>query len=139
MPDVDTLVERALVTRSVYENLADRQFRECLTATAADGSHPIMVVLADDPMRDLLDKLTAVGGIGNVVMPRVNGFLVVSMAADATDDATDDAVENLTPDCTVGVFFARVFSDCGGSYRFVVEDDGRRRESGHAELVAFGR
>jgi hypothetical protein len=135
MPD-DGLRQR--VTKLVYENLADRSFRDLLTATAPDGSRPVIVALPADPLRDLLHKLEAVGRAGNVVLPKANGFVVIAISNDDPDDSDEPAT--LTPDCTVGVFFARVWSDGGeGSYRFIVKGPGTHREGGRAELVALGR
>jgi hypothetical protein len=140
MADVDRREDvdlRERVTRLVYDNLSDRAFRQCLTATAEDGSRPIIVVLPADPMLELVRKVEAAGGAGNIVMPKANGFVVVAVERDAQDDKDAGL---LTPDCTAGVFVARVLADgAGNSYRFAVEGPGERRGTGRAELVALGR
>lgn len=133
-------VDRATLTEAVYRRLADRDFRKRLTATARDGSRPIIVALRDDPMRVLLAKLEGAGGSGNVVVPAFNGFLVVSMTTETlTETAPDESeVDELTADCTVGVFMERLTIDEGHAwYRFVVK--GRQRGgAGRAGVVALG-
>lgn len=128
---------RQRVTKLVYKNLADRAFRELLTATAPDGFRPVVVALPTDPVRNLLHKLEAAGHAANVVMPKANGFVVIAISDDVADG---EQAARIRPECTVGVFLARVLSDGReGSYRFVVEGPGAHRERGRAELVALGR
>ena len=137
MPDRDP---RQHLTETVYRNLADRSFRELLTATVPDGSRPVIVALPTDSVQMLLGKLEAAGGAGNVVVPKANGFVVVAMGKDHDPHAGDGDVAALTHECTVGVFIARVLSDGGeGTYRFVVQGPGTQKGSGRAELVAVGR
>ncbi len=129
-------VDRSDVTEFVYRRLADPCFRERLTATASDGTRPIVVALRDDPMSRLIADLDQLGGSGNVVMPMLNGFVVIAMRAD--DDDCAGEVHTLTPDCTVGVFCARLQADGDHAvYRFAIEGPDRR-ESGRAEVVALG-
>lgn len=141
MADVSNL--RADVTRSLYANLKDREFRARLEAVDQDGDYPLVVVLPDDLMRDVIGKLHSVGGNGSLVMPKAGGFMVVSMIHTPLDEMVatcGHSPADLTPDCTVGAFFARVFSDGdeGGAYQFM-DDAGTVQERGHAELVAVGR
>ncbi|HSH61280.1 MAG TPA: hypothetical protein VK988_16890 [Acidimicrobiales bacterium] len=130
-------VDRSDVTEFVYQRLADPCFRERLTATASDGTRPILVALRDDPMSRLTADLDQLGGSGNVVMPMLNGFVVIAMRADHDDDCADE-VHTLTRDCTVGVFVARLQADGDSAvYRFAIEGSDRR-EGGRAEVVALG-
>lgn len=72
-------VNRSTLTRYVYQRLAEPDFRQRLTATSPDGSHPIIVALRGDPMAGLLQKLHKAGGAGNVVVPVLNGFVVLAI------------------------------------------------------------
>ena len=128
-------MDRAEITRSVYQRLADPRFRARLTATAPDGTRPILIALRTDPMSALLDQLDAVGRAASVVVPYLNGFFLLTMHEDA--DASDDAVQPLTADCTVGVFLARMLTeDQPTVYGF--QRPNRSSETGTAELVALG-
>jgi hypothetical protein len=126
---------RQQVTQLVYRNLADRSFRDLLTASAPDGGRPLVVALPGDPMSDVLGKLDAAGRAANVVTPQANGFFVIAFTTDRGEsDVDEDEPAELTAACTMGVFAARLLGDGGEArYRF------RRRESGQAKLVAVGR
>lgn len=133
-------VDRATLTETVYRHLASRDFRKRLSATAPDGSRPIIVTLRDDLMRGLLEQLDGAGGAANVVVPAFNGFLVVSMITGSLTEYSPDEseVDELTADCTVGVFVERLGIDEGHAwYRFVVKDH-QRSETGRAGVVAIG-
>jgi hypothetical protein len=140
MPDGEL---RQHLTKVVYRNLADRGFRDLLTATAPEGSRPLIVALAGDSMHEVMGKLHAAGNAGNVVVPKANGFLVIAMTADGADQPVqreDEKPAELTSGCTMGVFAARLLGDGGeGYYRFRTPRSESGRESGQAKLVALGR
>ncbi len=142
MPDMD----RAAMTRLVYQRLARPEFRKRLSATAPDGTRPIIVVMRDDPVRTLIDQVRAVGGASNVVLPALNGIMVVAMEAEL-GSVSADARGGITPellrdDSTVGVLFERLVLDMasGGpevNYTFVLEGPNERTEHGEAKVVAL--
>ena len=139
-------VDRNAITKLVSRKLADPSFRERLTAKAPDGSHPITVALREDPMGDLIAKLVAVGDASNVVVPLLNGFVVIAMTTNAVGEGVAGGADLplLTTDCTVGVFLQRARLDAGGGpiqdavYGFVVEGPNHKANAGRAELVAVG-
>lgn len=133
-------MDRPTVTRLVYQRLADPSFRRSLTAVAPDGSRPIIVALRDDPMRSLLDRLRAADGAANVVVPALNGFIVVAMIDEPEDDASADAnVQVISADCTVGVFVERLHIDEGTAvYRLPTRDADPSPHGGRAKVVALG-
>lgn len=133
MPETD----RATMTRLVYQRLADAGFRRCLTAGDADGTHPIIVALRDDLMGTLTEKIGSAGGSANVVIPVLNGFIVLAMECEPGESGPDSEV--LAPDCTVGLFVERLhIDDEGTTYHLATEDEHPRPESGRARLVALG-
>jgi hypothetical protein len=133
-------VDRDAVGRFVFGRLAsDAEFRARLTATAPDGSRPILVALPGDRMSSVLANLDAFGGAGNVVVPLYGGVVVLAMrnAAPRVVGAFEPSDRDITPDCTVGVFLQRVSGDADQSgYRFIFEHDGHT-DAGTAELVAI--
>ena len=132
-------VDRSAITELVYRRLADPRFRERLTATAPDGTRPIVVALRDDPVRRVIAEVDALGGSGNVALPMLNGFVVFAVEGDEDAEEVDGEGHLITSECTVGVFFERLRMDGGqGAYRFVIEGPDHRREAGRAELVALG-
>ena len=134
MPDQD----RQTVLKSVYQRLRDPDFGQRFIV-GADGTRPIFVALPSDAMGTVLDALDHNGGAGNVVVPVLNGYMVVRMTSAQTDDHGDDdcSAENLTSDCTVGVFIHRLWIDGNDAcYRFV-RPDGSSAESGRAGVVAL--
>ena len=139
MPDMD----RAATIRFVYRRLLDPVFRQHLRAAAPDGSHPIVVALRDDLIGTLLGQVLALGGVSNVVIPTLNGVVIVAMEAKPGEIITgDSAPPRLRSDCTVGVFFERLKMDLLGAdaaitYQFAVEGPDSRVERGSAEVVAL--
>ena len=141
MPDMD----RAAMTRLVYQRLANLEFRERLHATAPDGTRPIIVAMREDLIRTLIDQVRTVGGAGNVVFPALNGIVVVAMEAEFGSLSAD--TRGITPallrdDSTVGVIFERLVLDMtsGGpevTYTFVLEGPNERTEHGEAKVVAL--
>lgn len=130
--------DRTRMTRLVYQRLADARFRRCLTAADPDdGTHPIIVALRDDLMRALTEKIGSAGGSANVVIPVLNGFIVLAMECEPGESGPDSEV--LTPNCTVGLFVERLhIDDEGTTYHLADEDERPRPESGRARLVALG-
>jgi hypothetical protein len=141
-------VTRASLTRMVYRQLTDPQFRDRLTAVTPDGDCPIVVALLDDSVEQLMTRIAASGGAANVVLPKLNGFIViaidVALSAQPLDEVTASARDLVRGDCTVGVFLERIKIDvdeAGGetaAYQVVVNRGGRQVGRGHAELVAIG-
>lgn len=136
MPDMD----RADLTRMIYRKLLDPRFRHRLSARDTEGSHPILVAMRTDRMMAMLHQVESVGGAANVIVPSLNGFLVLAVEADETPDDAPGAVPTLDAASTVGAFLEllRLEVPSGDNYscRFVV--DGTQPESGFAELVAIG-
>lgn len=140
MPDMD----RAAITRLVYQRLADPKFQRRLTAIAPDGSRPIIVALLDDQMQALIDKVRAAGGVGNVVVPALNGIVVIATEAMPLSrrPLKDPAqAQLLRSDCTVGVFVERLWLEAGAggsaAYDFAVSGPDESTERGHAQVVAL--
>lgn len=145
MPDAT----RADVMRLVYQRLANPTFRRCLTATAPDGTRPIIVALRDDPMYDLAVRVRRAGGAANVVVPAHNGFIVLEMVVDSFDSPMDPGAERLAPNCTVGLFIARLHVDATTA-NYVLADandashaprqgsDASHPRGGRARVVALG-
>jgi len=127
-------LNRANVTRFVYEQLRNRSFRSKLKVTSSEGATPIVVALPSDPTSTLLSELDAVGGAANVVLPVGDGVLIFGMHQADGDDTED--IPTLTERCTVGVFLARVVSD-GGRGRYKFRGLGSDHESGRAELLGL--
>ncbi len=71
-------MDRATLTEMVYSLLSDPTFRRRLTATAPDGSHPVVVVTREDSVSSMLTRLDALGGSGNVVVPVLDGLVVLA-------------------------------------------------------------
>jgi len=134
-------VDRAAITKFVYQRLADPSFRDCLTAKARDGSRPIIVALRDDPVRALLADVAAMGGTANVAIPALNGVVVLAVKPEPVRhraSGSEPKPEYLTADCTVGVFLERLRLDGGeATYRFVVRGPDRKTKHGSAEVVAL--
>lgn len=142
MPDMD----RAAMTRLVYQRLVNLEFRERLQATAPDGTRPIIVAMREDPIRALIEQVKAAGGSGNVVFPALNGIMVVTMEAElgsvSTDTRGDVTPALLRDDSTVGVLFERLVLDMASmgpevNYTFVLEGPNARTERGEAKVVAL--
>ncbi len=130
-------MDRDALTEMVYRRLANPSFRRRLTARAPDGSHPLVIATREELVESMLHRLEVVGGSGNVVVPMLNGLVVLAM--DAVNPEAEDAVDTpcaITTDCTVGVLVERMSLDQGGVYRFVVEGHAKPR-GGHAEVVAL--
>lgn len=141
MPNVD----RASMTRLIYRRLTDPDFRDRLSAVAPDGSLPIIVTLRDDPMTDLLHKVATAGGAANVVVPALNGFLVIDMEVGGSSASAGPGsdTDKLTADCTVGVFVARLAVDNdAATYHLIMEPDDEAtahdHAGGRAKVVALG-
>lgn len=129
MPDVD----RAAVTREVFRKLAeDVDFRRRLGASGVDGA-AIIVAFREDRMGWVLDQLLAVGGSGNVVVPHLNGLIVVEFER-TRRVKDDDSADLLTQECTLGVFIEHMQIEGRRAYRFA--DDGVPM-TGEAEMVAI--
>jgi hypothetical protein len=139
VPDMD----RAAATRFVYQRLIDPMFRQYLRAAAQDGSHPVIVALKDDLIDTLIGQVLALGGVSNVVIPTLNGVVIIAMGAEVGETITGTgAPPRLRSDCTVGVFFERLKMDLLGAdaaivYQFAVDGPGIRVEHGSAEVVAL--
>jgi len=96
-------------------------------------------------MRSLLKWLIVVGGAGNVVVPLLNGIIVVALEGEPTEPAgdagSDGDVQHLTASCTVGVFVERLKLDASPGheivYRFTVDGHRKPRPVTRAELVAL--
>jgi hypothetical protein len=136
-------MDRAELTKAVYNKLTESRFRERLTATAPDGSRPITVALREDSIRSLLERIELVGGSSNVVVPTLNGFVVISVVGESgRKRSTDQRPDVLNGHCTVGVFMERLRLDGphgeAVTYLFEVKDRAQKTERGRAELVAVG-
>jgi hypothetical protein len=68
---------RSYVTRIVYQQLKRAAFREYLTARDPDGGRPVIVALPSDPIRNMLNQVSAAGGTGNVVVAREADLVVL--------------------------------------------------------------
>lgn len=134
-------MDRAKLTEMVYRRLSDPSFRRRLTATAPDGSHPVVVVTREDSVSFMLSRLDASGGTGNVVAPFLNGLVVLAMDATVPTPKGGEEVPSLTTDCTVGVLVERMLMDMprGGSsvYQFIIKGGSTEERRGHAEMVAL--
>lgn len=143
-------VDRAAITKYVYKRLADAAFRDRLTATAPDGTRPIAVALREDPLNPLLKHIRRLGGACNVVVPMLNGIVVIAFDVSVTPPGNArkarskaDETPVLTTACTVGVFVERLRFDAGLSgettYAFRIQQDLAPDEavSGRAEVVAL--
>lgn len=71
---------RRQVLKDVCLGLPRNEFRHRLTATAEDGTHPIVVALPGDPFTDVRRWVEAFGGTANVVVPDGDGFQVTTVA-----------------------------------------------------------
>lgn len=136
-------MDRAATNRFVYQRLARPGFRKRLIAAAPDGARPIIVLMREDPISALVDQVRAVGGAGNVVLPTLNGIVV--LAVTTVDDEFppgDGEAPTLRSDATVGVLFERLTLDglIGGDtvHDFAVIRPDNRTERGQAEVVALG-
>jgi hypothetical protein len=135
-------MDREAITKFVYQRLADPGFRDCLSAGAPDDTRPIVVALRGDAVRGLIDQIVAVGGAANVVIPALNGIVVLVLQAEERRGRKrgEPQAPLLKDDCTVGLLFERLRIDILGNretaYGFVVEGPDRRREQGRAEIVA---
>lgn len=127
-------VQRQELNRLVMRSLQDRAFRERLTARDSKGLHPILIVGLDDSLRSMLAKVQDAGESANVVVPYLNGVMVV--AVDIMVGSADPMIGLLTPDCTVGVLLERLRQDADdeGAAVFGVPDS---PTSARAELVAL--
>lgn len=136
-------MDRAATTRFVYERLARPGFRSRLTATAPDGTRPVIVTMREDPLGVLVDQVRTAGGAGNVVLPTLNGVVVLAVTTVEGDGAPDGGLPALRSDCTVGVLLARLGLDGllpeeGVVHDFTVVGPDSRTERGRAELIALG-
>jgi hypothetical protein len=126
---------RDAVRQLVYRRLADRSFRERLAARAGDGSRPVLIAMPHDALESTIQRVRAQGGAANVVLPLLNGIVVIVMRTEEFD-ANESALPRLASDCTLGLFFSRLHLDGNdAAYRFVV-DGTDRQEGGRAEAVA---
>jgi hypothetical protein len=128
---------RDRATALIFQRLADPEFRYLLTAAAPDGSHPLFIALASDPVETMLEYLDSVGGAGNIVIPYLNGVVVLAVTPADPGDLGVTEPEPLTGDCTVGLFAQRVQVDGdNGVYRFMFDHAGHT-DAATAELVAI--
>lgn len=143
-------VDRAAVTKYVYKRLADANFRDRLIAAAPDGTRPIAVALREDPLGSLLSHIDNLGGACNVVVPLLNGIVVVAFEISSTPPSSAQKSRSktgktpmLTTACTVGVFIERLRLDAmdagEATYAFRVEGDKPSSEAvtGKAGVVAL--
>jgi hypothetical protein len=143
-------LNRAQLTRLVYQHLTDPEFRSRVNAESAAGERPIVVALRDDVLGDLIDRIRHDGGSCNVVYPALNGFVVLAMTVGpatvlpVVDDEAAAVVQGplLKGDCTLGVLFERLRLDIGASqemtYQVVGDGEAEKVEQGRAEVVALG-
>jgi hypothetical protein len=136
-------MDRAATTRFVYQRLTDPRFRQHLRAAAPDGSHPVVIALRDDLIGTVIGQVLAHGGLSNVVIPALNGVIIIVMEAEVEETTTGDcAPPRLRTDCTVGVFFERLKLDVLGAdaaivYQFAFAGPGDHVKHGFAEVVAL--
>jgi len=95
------------------------------------------------PQSALVDQVRAVGGAGNVVLPTLNGIVVLAVTTiDDEFPPGDIEAPTLRSDATVGVLFERLTLDglAGGAaiHDFTVTRPDSRTERGQAEVVALG-
>ncbi len=111
---------------------------------------PIAVALREDPLEPLLVHIQQLGGACNVVMPLLNGVVVVAFelagppsAAARESRSEPGTAAVLTTACTVGVFVERLRMDASVAgeaiYAFKVQRNRPSDEavSGKAEVVAL--
>lgn len=84
-------MDRAATIRYVYQRLLDPAFRQRLRGINAEGDHPIVVALQDDSIDTVVSQVRALGGVSNVVIPTLNGVLIVTV--DAVSDEMASRVE----------------------------------------------
>ncbi len=71
-------MDHAAATRLAYLRLIDPAFRRHLRAVDPEGNHPIIVALRDDSIGSLVDQLLVRGGVSNVVVPSLNGVVIIT-------------------------------------------------------------
>jgi hypothetical protein len=131
------------VARIILQRLAEPAFRKRLSATTADGSHPIVVSYISEQVKDMLAQVDGAGGAANVAIPCVNGIMVLAVTSpEGLPSADTLGSGTLNPHCTVGVLLQRLKWDGGNAIYFMVEPSGEangdmRPSSGRAELVAL--
>jgi len=99
------------IAREALGRLAERSFRNKLTAIAPDLSRPVIPALRDDPFYRVVEQVNRSGGAGNVVVPFASGLVILALHVThvSRDEANDHPL--LSADVTVGLVLTRFLQD----------------------------
>ena len=129
-------VDRDVLLSDVLGRLVDPRFARLLTATTPSGDRPIMPAVYSDAFVDILAKVSAAGGCGNMVVAMPQGYLVMGLAIGPAQGAGMTGQQVLKRSCTVGLVLARLMADGGGPQTYLVPGIAtHRRERATANLV----
>lgn len=132
-------MDRAAINRMVVQKLVDPEFRRRLTATAPDGTRPIIVGLRTDMMSEIIVSTVRLGGAANIAVPWLNGILIYTLTAERGHKVSKAGRSGHIGDCSLGVFLERLRCDGNDDqtsvYAFTF-DGPEQPNQARAELVA---
>jgi hypothetical protein len=135
---------RQAVAKDALSRLAERSFRQKLTAVAPDGSRPVIPALLEDRFYEVVEQVHRSGGVGNVVVPFAAGLIILALHTSHVSNDESIDYPMLSPEVTVGVVIARFLQDApaGESLGYLMpyacaqcDDDGAELAS--TELVGM--
>jgi len=130
-------VDRSALTADVAKKLVEPGFAKLLSAVAPDGTTPVIPALRSDVLEDILKDVQAAGGAGNIVVPVMNGYLVIALKFVNSRKAADHDAATLAAKMTIGVLIARIMEDGGKgatlTYRIAIEG----RKEARADLAGL--
>lgn len=102
---------REQLAAEVAKLMINPDFARHLTASAPDGSHPIIPAFPSDKVSDVVREIQeAMGGEANIVVHFLNTFTVVPIKMVRTG-STERPIASLPSDTTIGLLVARIAED----------------------------
>lgn len=110
-------------TRRVMKALARLVAREPLPVKLEDGTSPVVVAVPEEPVADMLARISRAGGRANVAIDYVDHFAIAACESkslgEAIDSATSDHAE-VHQLSTVGMLMTWIATQPNGSGAFTM-------------------
>jgi hypothetical protein len=78
----DRTRDRIAVARKVFRSMRDPEFAAKLTVRSVDGKRPVVIVLHDDSLGYLFDRVDDYGGSANVIVDFGASAMIISVTPD---------------------------------------------------------